>query len=196
MPEGLNAAPAARSIAGDVINWPNALTFGRICAVPVAVWLVLRHALGMAAALFIIAALTDALDGALARKRGVSALGTVLDPVADKLLLISMFVTLAAIGRLPVWLAILVVFRDLIIVGGIVVLRLLGRSVIIKPLLISKLNTVAQLVLVAVAMLDANRLFQDSMPWLAEAVQICVVFVAATTMISGAGYVLRGARLA
>ena len=80
-------------------------------------------------------------------------MGALLDPVADKALLVTMYVTLAAVEALPDWLAILVVFRDVVIVGGVVVLSVLGQSVLIRPLYISKLNTVLQIVLVAVTLL-------------------------------------------
>ncbi len=94
------------------------------------------------------------MDGWLARRNGGgNSVGALLDPVADKALLVTMYVTLAAVQVLPDWLAILVVFRDMVIVGGIVVLSLLGQSVLIRPLYVSKLNTALQIVLVAVTLL-------------------------------------------
>ena len=91
------------------------------------------------------------MDGWLARRNGGgNSVGALLDPVADKALLVTMYVTLAAVRVLPDWLAILVVFRDMVIVGGVVVLSLLGQSVLIRPLYVSKLNTALQIVLVAV----------------------------------------------
>ena len=145
-----------------LLTLPNAITFARLCAVPATVWLMLRHDLHAAFAVFVAAGLSDAVDGWLARRRGGgNAIGAVLDPVADKALLVSMYVTLAAVGVLPDWLAILVVFRDVVIVGGVLVLAVLGHAVRIRPLLVSKLNTAMQIVLVAVALLlhgfDAAR---------------------------------------
>ena len=97
------------------------------------------------------------MDGWLARRNGGgNALGALLDPVADKALLVTMYVTLAAVNVLPDWLAILVVFRDVVIVGGVVVLAVLGQPVLIRPLYVSKLNTALQIVLVAVALLLAG----------------------------------------
>ena len=97
------------------------------------------------------------MDGWLARRNGGgNAVGALLDPVADKALLVTMYVTLAAVKVLPDWLAILVVFRDVVIVGGVVVLSLLGQPVLIRPLYVSKLNTALQIVLVAVALLLAG----------------------------------------
>jgi cardiolipin synthase len=182
---------AGRQVSHDVVTVPNILTFSRICAVPLAIWLVLKRDCEGAAFLFALAGLTDALDGWLARRQGISALGTLLDPLADKILLISMFVTLAAIGILPIWLAILVVFRDLLIIGGILLLRLLNNQVIIRPLLISKLNTAAQIALVALALAGAGFGFEAPLARMG-----LIYAVSLTTFISGAAYVMQGAKLA
>ncbi|MBC7802195.1 MAG: CDP-alcohol phosphatidyltransferase family protein [Gemmatimonadaceae bacterium] len=173
----------------DVVNLPNIITFARLCAVPLAVWLVLRQQMGLAFVVFAVAGVSDAVDGWLARRRGGSALGAIMDPVADKALLVSMFVTLAATGVLPDWLAILVVFRDLVIVGGIMVMWQLSMPVRIKPLWFSKLNTALQLSLVGVVLLLEG--FGLRAPWLRLAL---IWTVAATTLVSGAAYVWKAAR--
>ncbi|HEX7390268.1 MAG TPA: CDP-alcohol phosphatidyltransferase family protein [Acidiphilium sp.] len=191
MPDGMNYTPQGRPVSQDVVTVPNILTFARICAVPVAVWLVLRDDCATAAVLFVLAGLTDAVDGWLARRRGVSTLGTLLDPLADKMLLTSMFITLAAVELLPLWLAIMVVFRDLMIVGGIILLRLIGSAVAIRPLLVSKVNTAAQIVLVGVVLAEAG--FSVHPPHLRL---VLILVVALTTLVSGAAYVMRGTRLA
>jgi cardiolipin synthase len=134
----------------------NLVTFLRLCAVPVAVWLVLRGQFLAAFWLFAAAGLSDALDGWLARRNGPTRLGAMIDPVADKALLVSMFVTLAVVGVLPDWLAILVVFRDAVIVGGVLLLSVLGQPVSIRPLPVSKLNTVVQIVMIAATLLVAG----------------------------------------
>lgn len=172
----------------DVVNLPNIITFGRLCAVPLAVWLVLRRQLGLAFLVFALAGVSDAVDGWIARRRGGSALGAMLDPVADKALLVSMFVTLAAVGVLPDWLAILAVFRDLVIVGGFMVMWQLSMPVKVKPLLISKLNTALQLLLLAVILLLEG--FELQAPWLRA---LLIWTVAATTLGSGAAYVWKAA---
>ena len=182
-------AKAAERGGHDVVNLPNVITFARLCAVPLAVWLVLRQQLGVAFCVFALAGLSDAVDGWLARRRGGSALGAMLDPVADKALLVSMFVTLAAIGVLPDWLAILAVFRDLVIVGGILVMRQLSMPVQMKPLLVSKLNTALQILLLGVVLLLEG--FGLQAPWLRL---FLIWLVAATTLGSGAAYVWRAAR--
>ena len=185
MPEGL----PPRADGHALLNLPNAITFARLCAVPLAVWLVLRRDLQLAFALFVLAGLSDAVDGWLARRQGGTALGAMLDAVADKLLLVTMYVALAAIAVLPDWLAILVVFRDLVIVGGVLVFWVLGNMVSTRPLMISKLNTTAQIVLVALALLLTG--FGLHAPVLLTAL---VWLVAFTTLCSGAAYVWIGAR--
>jgi len=185
---GAHEMPPIRG-AHEVVNLPNIITFGRLCAVPLAVWLVIQRQMGFAFGLFALAGLSDAIDGWLARRRGGSALGAMLDPVADKALLVSMFITLAAVGVLPSWIAILVVFRDLVIVGGIMVMWQLSMPVRIKPLLFSKLNTALQLLLVGVVLLLEGFALQA--PWL----RILLIWtVAATTLGSGAAYVWKAAR--
>jgi cardiolipin synthase len=186
MPDG---PPPQPSQTGSLVNLANIITFGRLCAVPLAFWLVLVHRIGDACLLFVAAGLSDALDGWLARRYGGNAVGAMMDPVADKALLVTMFITLAAVGELPAWLAILVVFRDLLIVGGIVVLSVLGHAVMIRPLAISKLNTALQIVLIAVFLLKGG--FGLAVPGLADVLTWCVV---ATTSASGAAYVWKAAR--
>lgn len=164
---------------------PNLITLLRLCAVPAAVWLIIKGRLDIAFFVFVGAGVSDALDGWLARRWNLrSALGALLDPVADKALLVSVYVTLAMIGVLPDWLAILVVFRDLLIMGGVVVFFLLGQPRPIEPLMISKANTVLQIALAALALLLAG--FGLSAPLLLEAL---VWAVAGSTLASGALYV-------
>ena len=167
-----------------VLTVPNLITLARLCAVPFAVWLVLRGHLAAAFALFVAAAVSDALDGWLARRGGGSPLGAMLDPAADKLLLVCMFVTLAAVQVLPDWIAILVVFRDVLIVGGVVLLWLTGAPPRIRPILVSKVNTALQLVLVGAAL--AWAAFGEPG---AVVVSVLVWATAATTVASGAAYV-------
>jgi cardiolipin synthase len=188
MPDGSSGLRVAAGRTG-VVNLPNAITLARLCAVPAAVWLVLHDDFPAAFWLFVAAGASDAVDGWLARRYGPTAVGTVLDPVADKLLLVSMYVTLAAVRELPDWLAILVVFRDLLIVGGVLVLGLSGQKVAIHPLLVSKLNTVLQIVLVALVLAMAATGWK--WPVITEALSWVV---AASTFASGAAYVWVGVR--
>ncbi|PWS35496.1 CDP-alcohol phosphatidyltransferase [Falsiroseomonas bella] len=192
-----HGAPAARppdpGAAGPealVFTLPNAITFARLCAVPATVWLVLQHRLDLAFWMFLAAGISDGVDGWLARVRNArSRLGAILDPVADKALLVSIYVTLAAIGVLPDWLAILVVFRDLVIVGGVIVLYLAGQPPAIQPILLSKANTVLQIALAALALLVAGFGLPGQ-----KLVALLVWLVAASTFASGAVYVWQAAR--
>ncbi len=128
------------------MNIPNILTIFRIFAVPVVVWLIASGELLAAFWLFAIAAVTDALDGAIARAFNQrTELGAYLDPVADKALLVSIYVTLAIFNEIPRGLAIAVVFRDFVIVGAVILTWLIERPLPIEPLKISKLNTLAQI---------------------------------------------------
>jgi cardiolipin synthase len=170
--------------SAGLLTVPNLITLARIGAVPLAVWLVVRHDFVLAFWLFLAAGVSDGIDGWLARRGAASAVGAVLDPVADKALMVSMYVALAAVGVLPAWLAILVVFRDLVIVGGVLCLSFIGIRVAIQPLLISKLNTVLQILLVAVALLCTG--FHDPIPWMVTGL---ILAVAASTIASGFAYV-------
>lgn len=175
---------------GAVLTVPNVITFARLCAVPATVWLIIQGRFDGAFLLFVAAGASDAVDGWWARTRGArSALGAVLDPAADKALLVSVYLALAAVGVLPDWLAILVVFRDVVIVGGVGMLILMGTPPAIRPLLVSKVNTAAQIALAAAAL--SWRGFGLGTPGLVEAL---VWLVAATTLLSGAAYVLAAAR--
>lgn len=192
MPDGSQIAPRARD---SLLNLPNIITFGRLCAVPVAVGLVLNAHPLAAFWLFAAAGLSDAVDGWLARRQGPTLVGAMLDPVADKALLVSMYITLAVVHVLPDWLAIMVVFRDLVIVGGVLLLVVTGPGVAIKPLFISKLNTTLQILLVATALLMAGLPETAATLFATFDLAPGVVFgllvgaVAASTLASGAAYV-------
>lgn len=186
-PDG--SGPAAHG--AWLLTVPNLITLARLCAVPAAVWLMLRHRLDIAFLVFVGAGISDAVDGWLARVWNArSAVGALLDPIADKALLVSVYVTLAAIGVLPDWLAILVVFRDLLIVGGVITLWMLGMPARIRPLMVSKANTFAQIALAALALLLAG--FALSAPMLLDGM---ILVVALTTLASGGAYVVQAARL-
>jgi cardiolipin synthase len=142
--------------------------------------------------LFAIAAVTDGLDGFLAKRFGWSSdLGKILDPLADKLLLITVFITLAMLGAVPVWVAFLAVARDLVITGGAIAYRLLFSHVDGHPTLISKLNTVCQIfyVLSVIAFAAIGR---PSQGFLTMMLWIVVM----TTVASGGDYVITYSRRA
>jgi len=126
---------------------PNLITLARILLVPVLVWTIISGEMQLAFLLFLAAGISDAVDGFLAKRFGMaSELGAYLDPLADKALIVSIYASLGFAGAIPAWLVILVVSRDIMIVGAVLLSWLVGRPVAIKPLLVSKLNTVAQIV--------------------------------------------------
>ena len=132
---------------------PNLITLGRILLVPVVVWAIIYGEMWLAFALFLAAGISDAVDGFLAKRFNMaSELGAYLDPLADKTLIVSIYVTLGIAGKIPLWLVILVVSRDIMIIGAVMLSWLLGSPLKVKPLLVSKLNTVAQIVFACVVL--------------------------------------------
>lgn len=165
---------------------PNLITLARLIAVPVVILLMIDGDFGWAFALFAAAGLSDGIDGAIARHvpGQASELGRLLDPVADKALLVSIYVALAAIGHAPAWLVVLVVSRDVLIVGGVIVSWLASKPVPIVPLLISKANTAAQIVYASLLLGALGLSWQ-----LGALVDIMGWAVAVLTLISAAAYV-------
>ncbi len=167
---------------------PNIVSLVRLLAVPAVVWLVLKGHFAAGFWGFAAVALTDALDGILARTlKAHTALGAMLDPLADKALLVSLYVTLGALGLVPVWLPLLVVARDVLLIGGVVVSHLMwGPGGEIRPLFVSKLNTTLQAVLVGVVLAREGL----ALP-LDGVVAVGTLAVGATTLVSGLWYVVR-----
>ncbi len=153
--------------------------------VPLCVWLILRDAMFAAFWVFVAAALSDAVDGYLAKRlNAVTKLGGYLDPIADKALLVSAFLALGASGHIPSWLVILVVFRDLLIISGAILYQAITQNLKMEPILISKVNTVAQLMFVVMVL--AQKSFELSFD---VTMDIAAVLVGITTFLSGAAYV-------
>jgi cardiolipin synthase len=172
------------------VSLANLVTLARLLCVPLAIWLVLDDRMTFAFWLFVAAGLSDAVDGFIAKRFDQrSRLGALLDPLADKVLLMSMFVTLGLADRLPDWLVILVVFRDVLIIGGFLLASSVAQPIPTKPLWVSKLNTALQITLVAVVL---GRLGLGVPDFGATVVLIYVV--ALTTVLSGGGYLVRWMR--
>jgi cardiolipin synthase (CMP-forming) len=139
------------------LNIPNIVTVSRVLMVPVIFWLMVSNRLQSAFYLFVLAGASDAVDGYLAKRFSwQTELGAYLDPLADKLLIATVFTTLGWLGELPSWLVIAVVARDLLIIIAILLSWLLGHPVRIKPFWVSKANTAAQIVLAATALADTG----------------------------------------
>ena len=132
---------------------PNIITLGRILLVPIIVWAIASNQMEIAFAVFVIAGVSDGVDGFLAKRFNMaSELGAMLDPLADKALLVSIYVALGIWGAIPRWIVILVVSRDIMIVSAVILSWLFGKPIPMKPLMVSKINTVAQVALAAVVL--------------------------------------------
>jgi cardiolipin synthase (CMP-forming) len=172
------------------VNLPNLITLGRLLTVPITVYLLMQSAYLAAFILFLLAGASDALDGYLAKRNNqTTELGAILDPLADKALLVGVYVTLGLQGNLPNWLVVLVVFRDVLIIGGVIVLFLVRLAVKMRPLIISKINTATQIGLAAIVLAELG-LKLDIM----GLVDAMVYLVGVTTVISGASYMVSWSR--
>ena len=135
----------SRRVRDPRVSLPNLITLGRILLVPVIIWAITSGQMAVAFVLFFIAGVSDAVDGFLAKRFNMqSEIGALLDPLADKCLLVSIYIALGLTAEVPRWLVILVVSRDIIIIGAVIVSWLVDRPIPMKPLMVSKLNTVAQ----------------------------------------------------
>ncbi len=169
-----------------ISSLPNLITLGRLLSVPVAVWLILNQHFSVCFWLFLIAGISDAVDGFIAKRfRAESELGAYLDPLADKALLVSVFVALGHEGVVEGWLVILIVFRDLLIIGGALLYFTMTGALRMQPLLISKLNTALQILLAVALLAKAGFGIGDGLT------QTLVHAVAATTLLSGAAYLAK-----
>jgi len=172
------------------VNIPNLITLGRILLVPVIIWAITSGQMAAAFFLFVIAGISDAIDGFLAKRFHMqSEMGALLDPLADKALLVSIYIALGIWSAIPRWLVILVVSRDIMIVAAVIVSWLFDKPVPMKPSMVSKLNTVAQvafaaLVLAALAF-DFPRQPYDL---------ILMIFVTVFTLVSVSLYLVEWVR--
>jgi cardiolipin synthase len=145
------------------MNVPNTLTILRILSIPVFVILLLYDHLFIALLVFIGAGITDGLDGLIARVFNQrTTIGAYLDPIADKLILLTSFIVLAILGIIPGWLTVIVIARDVIILLGVLILQLTSHKIEIKPIFMGKASTVMQLVTVAWALVTPFSMVMKS----------------------------------
>jgi cardiolipin synthase len=164
---------------------PNLITVFRFFLVPPVVWLLLNDRFAAALVVFGVAGASDGIDGYLAKRFNWSShLGALLDPLADKLLLVCSFVTLGFLGLIPYWLVALVILRDLVIVAGAVSYHYFVEHLVAEPSWASKLNTVTQILLV-LAVMFAHGIRELPALW----IEILLYSVMVTTIWSGIGYV-------
>ena len=174
------------------MNIPNFITLLRIILVPVVVILLIQGSFFKALIVFVVAGLSDALDGFIARVlHQQTVLGAYLDPIADKALLASTFVTLSVLHVIPGWLTVIVISRDFIILLGISVLSIMSISVEIRPAFVSKITTAVQLLTVLLALFirclpgGVNETWLPALYWV----------TALLTIVSGLQYMSRGLKL-
>ena len=166
------------------------ISLARLIAVPFMVHLVLQGSYDWAFWLFVCAGASDALDGLIAKRMGqVSRLGSYLDPIADKVLLVGVYVALGQRGEIASLIVILVVFRDLMIVGGFLVQVMFRNHALIEPALVSKVNTAIQLLFGAVVLAELGLAIDTA--WVRESTGY---LVGATTLISGGWYLVAWTR--
>lgn len=172
-----------------VLNLPNTLTITRIIMIPMFVTSVIYNRYDYALYLFAVGALTDTLDGLIARlKNQKTALGTFLDPLADKCFLVTSFILFASYGLIPKWLTITIISRDIIIVIGWVTLYLVTHTAKVEPSIAGKITIALQLILIFYILLDIN------FPAFPDLHKYLMWITAALTICSGLHYIYRGLR--
>jgi cardiolipin synthase len=176
---------AHKEFRGGRLSIPNFITIGRILMVPFVVWAIGSGQMLIAFVLFGIAGVSDGVDGFLAKRFNMtSELGAFLDPLADKALLVSIYVALGIADALPRWLVILVVSRDILIIGGVMLAWFVDKPMTMRPHFVSKLNTAAQIVLAGLVLGLLG--LQMQVDWLVTAM---MAVVGALTLLSAALYV-------
>jgi cardiolipin synthase len=171
------------------LNLPNLITLGRLLSVPLAVWLIIEARYGVAFWIFVGAGISDALDGYIAKRFDRrTRLGALLDPIADKALLVGVYVTLGIAGQLPHWLVILVVLRDVLILGGFALIQATAAPQHLGPLFVSKVNTSVQIALVGFVLARLGLGIDEG-----TVTAILIAAAALTTVLSGLSYLLRWA---
>jgi cardiolipin synthase len=168
------------------LRWlPNAISLLRIALVGPILYLIIDGQFGLALTLFVIAGFSDGVDGFLAKRFDWhTRIGALLDPIADKLLVMGTFIVLVYVGLIPLWLAVLVIFRDLVIVGGATAYNFLIQPVEGEPTRISKLNTALQLLLIVFVLSRAGFGWPDQIT-----ITVLGASVVVTVVISGVDYV-------
>jgi len=174
----------AATSRGKRLSIPNLITLGRILVVPIVVWAITSGEMLAAFILFLLAGISDAVDGLLAKRfHMASELGAYLDPLADKALIVSIYVSLAIAGALPIPLVILVVSRDIMIISGFMLSWLIGKPMPVRPLPVSKVNTVAQILLATLVLAEHGFGFDARL-----AATVLAGLVAVLTLLSIAFY--------
>src|SRR5438445_9612143 len=169
------------------LNLPNLISLARLLLVPVTIWLIISGRYGAAFWVLVAAGISDALDGYIAKRFDRrTRLGALLDPIADKALLVGVYVTLGIAGQLPHWLVILVVLRDIWILGGFALIQATTAPHRLGPLFVSKVNTSVQIALVGFVLARLGLGIDEG-----TVTGILIAAAALTTVLSGLSYLLR-----
>ena len=191
----MNTSSAATGVTDEVLTVANQLTLLRMLLIPAFIVLIIEGERGWALSVFALAGITDALDGVIARRWGKkTTLGAWLDPMADKLMLVSAFIvlTLPNLGlanKLPLWLTALVISRDVCIVVTVAIINLAVGRRTFRPSMFGKIATATYIVTVTVAMLFNYRGYHSAL------VDLCVYASLAITLLSGFHYIWHAARI-
>ena len=170
---------------------PNAITSTRILCVPCLIWMLFHQQFERSLVLIFVMGLSDGLDGFLARRYGwKTTLGAYLDPLADKVMLLSAFIAFVALGWVPWWLAAVIVARDVILLVGAAYYHLVTRQLKMEPLASSKINTCAQIILAV------SLIYAQVWPLHAQILNALMTVVVCTTVASGVQYVMEWSRRA
>jgi cardiolipin synthase len=172
------------------MNLPNALTLTRVLMIPLFVIFIINQHFGWALITFLIAGITDGIDGLIARiTHQRTELGAYLDPIADKLLLFSAFITLAIVEIIPSWLVVIVITRDVIILVGFLVMLLTSYHPKINPSVLSKMTTTFQILTIVFVLLTGYY------PAFHQLSVIAIYGTAVITILSGTQYIYIGTRI-
>lgn len=172
-------------------NIPNILTITRILLLPLFAVTIMYQEYRISLILFILASLTDILDGTIARLMNqITYFGKILDPVADKFFLLTSFILLSINGLIPAWLTLIVLSRDLIVIIGCIILYFVTNHLRVEPSLLGKISNASQFILIGAVLISLNTGDKFIVP------SILIIIVSILTAASGIHYIYKGLKLA
>jgi len=170
---------------------PNMLTIARILLLPLFATTLMYQEYKLSLILFIVASLTDILDGTIARLMNqITYFGKILDPVADKFFLLTSFILLSINGVIPPWLTLIVVSRDLIVIVGCIILYFVTNHLKVEPSLLGKISNASQFILIGAVLISLNTEERFIVPF------VFLLIVSILTAVSGIHYIYKGLKLA
>ncbi len=173
-----------QAVTGKALTIPNLISALRFLAVPFVIYFMLAENWTLALLVFPIAGISDAIDGYIARSfNQMSDMGAYLDPLADKALMVAVFIILSVFEALPLWVVVVIVARDVFIVGGVVLAAIAGSALKIAPIKVSKLTTVFQIALAAYLLAQMAGIVS------ASSIEILLIYgTAILTLVSASAY--------